>query len=237
MGKKISLPFEDAREFIRTQCIGSRKQYQEWHLANQPKKIPRYPNRAYADEWKGWNNFLGTNNLFDNKKRSYRPLAEAIAWAHKLNLKTSEEWFKYYRANKIPEDIPGRPDLVYEDWLSWMHFLGNRPRQKVEAQQEVLKSSTVFYIIQEKEFASQTTIFTFGIEKGGVSAMKEWWNMSKNFKIIKLFEYDDSQMENVQKVLSNLSTAYYGSEKIRIVPNINELIWQINNFLMFAQVR
>ena len=41
--KKTSLPFEEAREFIHSEVIGSRSQYTDWHKANKPKQIPRYP--------------------------------------------------------------------------------------------------------------------------------------------------------------------------------------------------
>jgi len=239
MAKKQSLPFEEVREFIREECIGSRAQYIEWHKANKPKQIPRYPNRAYEDEWTDWNDFLGNNNEFDNTKKTWRPLAEAIAYVHTLNLAGEKEWLKYVRENRedIPEDIPNRPDIVYDDWRSWMHWLGNRVQEKVEAQQQVQKSSTIFYIIQEREYAHRTNVFSFGIEKGGVSGMRDDWEMSKNFTIVRMFEYNESEMENVQKLIDRMTTGYYGANTIRICPNIHDLIWEISNHLEFAQIR
>ena len=235
--KRRSLPFEEAREFIQTQFIGSRKQYTEWYDANKPKKMPKYPNRAYADEWQGWNDFLGNNNEFDNTLRTYRPFPEALAWANKLNLQNVEEWLSYLKEYRktMPEDIHTRPDLIYADWLSWMHWLGNKPRQKVEAAQKVEAESAIFYVIQESEHANQTTVFTFGVERGGVSALKDRWSMSKNFRVIKMFMYDESEMQNVHAVINNQSTKYYGSEKTRIAPNINQLVWDISSYLMFAR--
>jgi len=239
MAKKRSIPFDEAREFIRTQCIGSRKQYTEWHKANKPKQIPRYPNRAYGEEWDGWNDFLGTDNKFDNTKKKWRPISEAIAWVHQLQLDGEKEWLAYCKENRetMPQDIPTRPDIVYNDWRSWMHWLGNRIPEKIEAQQEISQSSTIFYVMQEKEFANHSTIFTFGIERGGVSGLKDQWQMTKDFYVIKMFEYDGNKMEDVQKVIDTMSTGYYGSNKIRICPNINELVWEIANYLEIAQIR
>lgn len=235
---KRSMPFEEAREFIRSQCIGSRKQYSSWYELNQPKKLPKYPNRAYVDEWKGWNDFLGTNNKFDKTLRTYRPFPEALAWANTLGLSNVDEWLDYYKENrdKVPEDIPGRPDLIYDDWLSWMHWLGNKPRQKVEAQQKVQKESAVFYIVQERDYANQSTVFTFGINRGGVSGLKDRWELSKDFRVIKMFEYDESEMSSVYEIINTQSTPFYGMEKVRIVPNINQVIWDISNHLMFARL-
>lgn len=241
MSKKRSIPFEQARDFIQSQCIGSRKQYTTWHKANKPKKIPRYPNRAYGEEWQGWNDFLGTNNKFDNTKRKYRPIAEAINWVHKLTLSTEQEWLAYVRDenNTIPEDIPTRPDVVYSDWLSWMHWLGNKPREKVEAQRQVEQQSAIFYCIQENEYKSEgSNIFTFGIERGGVSALKDNWELShKNFRVIRMFQYDATKIEAVQQVIEHQTTGYCGSTKIRITPNVSQVLWDISNHLMIVQIR
>ncbi len=239
MAKKRSLPFEEARDFIRTQCIGSRKQYVDWHKANKPKQIPLYPNRSYEDVWEGWNDFLGTDNKFDNTKRKWRPLAEALVWSHSLNLTSEKQWLNYVINNRetMPKDIPSRPDVVYDDWRSWMHWCGSKPKEKVEAQQQVLDESMIFYVIQESEYAHRNTIFTFGMERGGVSALKDRWKRSKSFRVMKMYYYDEERMTLVDRAIENLSTPYYGSESIRIVPNISQLLWEISNHLMLAQNR
>lgn len=212
-------------------------QYMEWHKLNKPKQLPLYPNRAYEDKWQGWNDFLGTNNEFNNKNKiKWRPLAEAIVWVHKLGLRTFEDWTEYVKANRetMPRDIPSRPDLIYSDWRSWMHWLGSKPKEKVEAQRQVLEEAAIFYCIQEKDYAHHRTIFTFGVEKGGVSGLKDRWEMSKNFRVIRMFRYDETQMNNVKQVIERLSTPYFGAESIRIVPNINALVWEISNYLDFV---
>ena len=241
MAAKRSLPFEEARDIVRLECIGSRKQYTDWHKANKPKKIPRFPNRAYEDLWEGWNDFLGNDNSFDNTPKPYRPFAEGMAWAHRLGLKGQQEWLEYVRNNRegIPDDIPTRPDVVYDDWLSWMHWLGNRPQEKVEAAQQVEKQSSIFYCIQEKQYKTEASnIFTFGIERGGVSALKENWELTnKSFYVVRMFHFDSAEMEAVQSIIQRQTTGHYGSNKVRITPNVNQLLYDIGNLLMVAQVR
>jgi len=118
-----------------------------------------------------------------------------------------------------------------------MHWNGSKAKEKVEAQQQVLDESAIFYVIQEKEYAHRNTIFTFGMERGGVSALRDRWNRSKSFNLIQMYYYDDERMEFVDKSIENLSTPYYGSESIRIVPSITQLLWEISNHLMLAQNR
>lgn len=225
-----NLPYDEARDFIQTQCIGSRQQYLDWHDANKPKKLPKYPNRVYKD-WSSWNDWLGTDNTFDNKRRFYRPLAEAIVWAHKLGLKTQDEWFEYAKGREnIPDDIPTRPDLVYDDWLSWRHFLGSQPQEKVEAQRKAIEEAVIFYVIQEQEYMDRGSVFTFGIEKGGRSGLKSRWEMVK-FRVMRMFKYEEHLMEQVWQVVQHHSTPFFGAEDVRIVRNINQCMWDLESLL------
>jgi hypothetical protein len=56
----------------------------------------------------------------------FRPFAEAGEFAHKLGLKTREEWRNWARSGKKPDDIPSHPNDVYknEGWTNWGDFLG-----------------------------------------------------------------------------------------------------------------
>ena len=224
-----NLPYDEAVAFVHDQCIGSRKQYIDWHDSNKPKKLPKYPNRVYK-EWVSWNEWLGTDNTFDNKRRYYRPLAEAIVWVHKLGLSSQQGWFEFAKGrDNVPEDIPTRPDLVYDDWMSWSHWLGNKPKQ-IEAQRKVVEESIIFYIIQEQEYADRNTVFTFGVEKGGRSGLKARWDMKK-FRVMRMYRYEEQLMDRAWQIIQHYSTKFYGAEDVRIVTNINQLLWDLETLL------
>lgn len=217
------LPWEKAREFIREELIPSRGKYFEWWDRNKPKALPRFPYRVYK-EWTSWNDFLGTNNKFNEKiNRSWRPLEEATLWVHKQQIETQTKWMEFCREGNLPEDIPARPDLVYDGWRSWNHWLGNKPIQAVEAKQEAARVS-VFYIIKEQGVPEN--VFTIGIESGGISALKERWNREQ-FDVFKLFWHDPTKIATVQQIVNALSRPYLTNDRQRIFPNINEAIWYI----------
>jgi len=120
------LSFEEAREFVRSELLPSRGKFFEWWDRNKPKAIPRFPYRVYQ-EWISWNDFLGTNNKFNEKSGTkWRSLEEATLWVHSLKLGSYNEWMDYCRNTELPEDIPARPELIYDGWRSWNHWLGNR---------------------------------------------------------------------------------------------------------------
>lgn len=64
------LPFEEARDYVRRSNI---KTQMEWKhkRKNLPAFIPRDPNRFYKDEWVGFADWLGTENI-RGQLRKYR---------------------------------------------------------------------------------------------------------------------------------------------------------------------
>lgn len=217
------LSFEEAREFCRSELIPSRGKFLEWWDRNKPKAIPRFPYRVYP-EWVSWNDFLGTQNKFNERAgmRS-RPLDEACKWVHTLKIPTYAEWMKYCRENELPDDIPARPDLVYEKWRSWGHWLGNTPSSIVDGAQNAQRVQ-IFYIIHEQD--TPMNVYTFGIETMGISALKQRWE-SEKFDVVKLFWHEPQRFAAVQQIINNNSTVYLGWDKQRIVPNIWDIIWQL----------
>jgi hypothetical protein len=217
------LPFEEAREYIRSEMIESRSNFETWWQRNQPKTIPRFPYRAYEKKgWVSWNDFLGVNNEFVGKKvAKWRHFEDAVKWVHALRLETQADWTRFAKTVDKPEDIPHRPDLVYAKWTSWNHWLGNKPSERIKIAEE---NQGVFYIIHEEGFPSN--VLTYGVEPGGLTALKSRWERSP-YEIVKFFKNKREKTEEVSKVINALTTEYQGYAKQRITPNIWEVIWYI----------
>jgi len=220
------LPWAEAREFIQSELIPSRGKFFEWWDRNKPKAIPRFPYRVYQAEWVSWNDFLGTSNKFNDKIGTrWRPLLEATGWALKLNLKTQTEWMEFCRVDgNLPADIPARPDLVYDGWRSWGHWLGNKPIAAIESHREVVQLTQVYYIIRNVE--SPGNVLVFGVEQAGLSAMKQWWELEQ-FEIVRLFWWDPSKAPTVNSIVNALSSPYKGDDRERLVPNVWEVIYYL----------
>lgn len=154
--------FEEAREIVRKECIGSANQYLEWWMLNTPARLPKRPHRAYKFEWNGWNDFLGNNNVFlGGVTKKYRSFEDARAFVRKLGLKNRDEWTAYRKTGKCPDDIPGRPDLVYykkKKWTSWRDFLGAHVIDRIYEMNEGVV--VVLYIAHYPD--SPTNVFKFG---------------------------------------------------------------------------
>lgn len=225
------LTFEQAKQFVRDECIASKTQFDNWWNANKSKTIPRFPHRVYQKEWKGWNDFLGTNNEFAVTKKLYRPYHEAVLWVHELKLEKVEQWLDFCKnAPNFPEDIPRRPDIVYKkDWHSWNHWLGNKPIEKIEARKEAQKIA-VFYIIKEADYIGDN-VLTFGVEHLGVNRLKQRWEKNQNFSVVRLYWYDPSKGNEIQNIINNFSSEYYGNSSVRIVPNIFDITWHLERYL------
>lgn len=216
------LSYEEARAYIQTEMIESRRNYDAWFKRTQPKAIPRFPYRVYK-EWTSWNDFLGVNNQFVKKRVvKWRIFDDAIKWAHTLRLKNQAEWGEFAKSGARPDDIPARPDIVYPKWVSWNHWLGNKPteRLKVANADEI----GVFYIIQEAGFPSN--VLMFGLEPGGLTALRAKWEREP-YKIIKFFKALRSKMDIVNRTVEQITTPYYGYPKHRITPNVWDVVWYV----------
>lgn len=218
---KNYLPWEECRKLVRDEMLPSRGKYQEWWDRNQPKVIPRFPYRVYVKEWISWNDFLGTDNKFNVRiGTKWRPLLDAVKHVHTLKLGSFAEWMELCKENKIPDDIPKRPDLTYNDWVSWGHFLGNKPLEAIVAIKEVQKTQ-VYYITHE--IGAPENVLTFGVEPLGISGMKDRYSRG-NIHIVKMFWYNAEKNAVIKQVIEALSTPYMGQSNQRIVPNIYQII-------------
>lgn len=222
------LTFEEAREFIQSEMIPSRNKYEEWYAINKPKQLPRFPYRVYTEGWKGWNDFLGNENEFNaGKQKPWRDMIQATAWAHQQKIATAAAWMAWAKVEgNLPDDIPARPDLVYKTWKSWNHFLGNTPVAAIEARRETQKIQ-VYYIIHMPE--TPQNILWFGVDPT-LTSVKERWEKSK-CDIVKLFWYDHEKANTIKSIVDQLSSPYQDSERQRLVPNVWEIVYNLQMHL------
>lgn len=127
------LDFAKAKEIVHTYGVFTRE---DWHrkIVNSSKlhkNIPPNPDEIYRPEWRGWDDWLRSEN---NTK--FLSFEEARSFARKLELINEKEWHKYtkgllnsghiYSHIKIPDDIPLNPDRVYTiEWNGWKDWLRN----------------------------------------------------------------------------------------------------------------
>lgn len=82
-------------------------------------EFPLWPDKYYADEWQGWNDFLGTTGRSDK----YDTYAQAREVAIDIGFSSAQH---YLSACSIFDSmLPPTPDMFYcDDWIGWEDFLG-----------------------------------------------------------------------------------------------------------------
>lgn len=123
--------FNEVKTFARQYGFKSRKEWEKWlNGAERPNDIPSNPSKAYANEWKGWGDFLdtGTTANFD---KQFRPFIDARIFAQSLLLKGKDDWFIWTKSGMRPSDIPTAPSRTYakKGWLGWNDWLGTSSRK------------------------------------------------------------------------------------------------------------
>ena len=124
--KKQFRSFEDARKFVHSLNLLSRTYWEQYSKSGKkPLDIPVSPQSVYKNKgWKGWGDFLGTGNIA-KQLRTYRSFDDARKFARDLSLRSGSEWKKLAKHDQLPEDIPKRPEKIYQtNWNGWKDWLG-----------------------------------------------------------------------------------------------------------------
>ena len=109
------LSFDEVRRKARSMGLRSRA---DWEDLGVPKYAPSRPQDMYPDEWRGWDDWLGTRRPYDDGRRLART----------LGIHSELRWYDFaYRHPGVLEDLrlPFRPPLAYRaDFRGWGDWLG-----------------------------------------------------------------------------------------------------------------
>lgn len=218
--KRKNFEFEEARDLVRRESLSSLVDYKKWYAFNRPSRLPKRPDRAYKMDWKGWSDFLGTNNPFPCVKRSYRPYREARAFAHSLRFSNRQQWLDYCRSGKKPKDVPARPDIVYQkskEWFTWREFLGYNVAERIVSNVE---SNHIMFILKAPNRPSN--VFNIGSTNGGTSAVFHIQNEYK-YQIVAMFAHDGKF--DINSFITRFAAPFWdGNQGEYVVFNLAELM-------------
>ncbi len=167
--------YEESILVIRNFGFKSGNELREYVKKNGPiKGIPTAPHLEYKG--KGWVNmgeWLGTGRIQTQElSKLYISYQDAENWATQQNLKSSSEFRKLKKENKLPVYIPSRPHEVYKDkgWVSWGKFLGTN--RIADHLRNYLEYDELEKLIHSKGFKKREDFFN-------------WWENEKPINIPK----------------------------------------------------
>lgn len=122
------MPFEEAREIVKSLKIKSAKEYRYQYYEKRNvalKYLPACPDKVYLDSgWVSWGDWLGTN-LISNRDKEFLIFEDAREIARGYKFKNAKEWQSFAASVKRPVNVPASPPAIYRDeWISWGDWLG-----------------------------------------------------------------------------------------------------------------
>lgn len=227
-------PFSTARQAALDLQLQSRAGYIEWHKQNNPKYLPRYPNRVYK-EFTSWNDWLGTQNTFSpNHKRNWRPYWEAVKFIQQVaadnDLNTMEDWINYCKKDGvvIPDDIPKRPDVTYPEWVGngWKTWLGVDIRSRLKT----AKINThIFAICSYWNLSVPRNVYAFVHAPTGVSEMKQKIDHVKDLVVYRAYHWEPELSDQIHSLFKHF-VRDEGDGKM-YVPDLNGLVFELDMIL------
>lgn len=114
-------PFREARKIARSYGF-TKEEFIEYECAGA-YQLPKNPDVVWNEDWKGWDDFLGTPLEFEHGRQVARSLK---------NVNTENEYLEFIKGKTFDDDdiesrLPYRPDLKYknEGWIDWDDWLAN----------------------------------------------------------------------------------------------------------------
>lgn len=116
--------YEDARNYARNSKISTQAEWLDAYSKDMfPDNFPKLPQYVYKFKWKGWGDWLGTENNITRKEKFL--IFEDAKEFVKGKFNKIVDWEKYKNSNEFPYFLPKTPDCTYkEKWVSWGDFLG-----------------------------------------------------------------------------------------------------------------
>jgi hypothetical protein len=89
--------------------------------------LPSNPERLYAKDWKGWNNFLSSDKVTTHRRsKSFVSYEEAKIVIQEKGIINNEHFRLLMKSPDRPDGVPTNPDKHYPEWISWKDFLDTR---------------------------------------------------------------------------------------------------------------
>lgn len=233
-------PFNTARQHAHELAFKSSVQYLKWHKENNPAYLPRYPNRVYTKEFVSWNDFLGTQNSFNqNHSKQWRPYWEAVKWSQKNaaehNINTGPEWLAWCKnSGKLPEDIPQTPESVYDEFRGngWSVWLGQDVRAKLIAASVI---THLFVICSNGNLAIPGNYYNIIHAPTGEKELKDKLAEHRDMKVYRGYKWDPEQAETVSKLIDAMGTNM--GEGMYFFPNLNALLFELDSILEWVNIK
>lgn len=158
--------FEEAREYARSLGLTSRKDWEDHcHTNGKPADIPLLANVTYANEFKGWEDFLGYEGLATYEEVETFMRTTILPLGITNGVQWRENYDRLRERGVIPHNIPKSVDNVYKDkgFVRWGIMMGTNRYMK-RKEEEILPYE------QAKEYV-QRELVPLGIDS--IAAWRE----------------------------------------------------------------
>ena len=128
--RKSTMSFEEQRKFVRKLKLKNHKEWREYVSSGlKPDYITSKPHYNFRKNgWISIYDWLGCKPSRSARNREWMSFKDAKKYVHSLNLNSTREWREYLKTNKLPIQIPSKPQDVYKefegynDWLNTKNF-------------------------------------------------------------------------------------------------------------------
>lgn len=115
----VYMSYKEASEIVKPLALKSVNEFKIWASSDaRPEHFPSNPDVFYKEEWKGYKEFLGKEEI------PFMSFSEYKALIKPLEIKTEMNFRSWAKSTARPMNAPSNPDKFYKDeWKGWPDFL------------------------------------------------------------------------------------------------------------------
>jgi hypothetical protein len=151
------------------------------------------------DDFISWGDFLGNKN-FATKYKVFLPYDQAVAFVHKLGIKTYDEWIEYAH-DSCPKFLPFAPWNVYQEYCGIRQWLGTDVVQLIKTRQE---GHSVLCILHDQY--DSPNIFSYQIFEGGMA--DAYLSCKDKYRIVRTYSFHPDHMETFRHIVWSNSSSF-----------------------------
>ena len=211
--------------------LKSKSDYHRWHNSFKPYGLPKEPSKVYKEQWLGWNDWLGTDNVYDGydrkRTRQFVPFLEAVRYVQTLKYNNILMYQKAVRNGDLEIEVPVSPNVKYKDqWQGWPHYLG----KSIHARMDTLAKIEKLLLVCVNNKLPNGYVELVICESGSVERNK-FIKDRIELQILKAYVYEEARYSNVLAIMD--SCGVVKGKNIWLCRNVNEAVYGIGDELMF----
>ena len=229
--KPVKLSFEEHVRFIKAMGFTHPSQYNEYMKAH-PKLVRKGYRKSvtylFTSKTGSWSEHICELRYVKllHKNDNWLPFAEARAIVHSKKLTNAQEYDSWIKSSDAFPGIPVRPDCHYDEWVSWIDWLGKDAFTKLAARIGDDKPSVLYITANASD---PENVYTLDVDEFGKRHLQDVLKTQTDRRLLITVPIPQRVRLEVFSFLENYTETWWKDPRKVVIYNLYELAFRLCN--------